>query len=224
MDFVNRPGRWYKRYKHENKYDSPLLIYIIDASIGLTKLVLLVALFAGIWSQIAKYIDAEPTGIAATEIEHEVLASSTPTSVVTQSLTSESGENAASIANTSETATRRLIPAAASPVEIYDEDWILGIRPSSYVIQFGSSENIAFFDNFVPVINYGEPIAIYPYNFTPEGNPIYGIASGIYTNRAAALAAVENFSEQARAYKPWVRKVADLTTEIESALKKLQAL
>ena len=55
------------------------------------------------------------------------------------------------------------------PPDLRNEEWILKINPSSFVIQFGSSADVDLFDEFIPIINSGEPIAIYPFKFTPSG-------------------------------------------------------
>lgn len=98
--------------------------------------------------------------------------------------------------------------------EIVDSKWVQGLNPAHYIMQFGASPDRALLDEFIPVINQSEPIAVYLFKRTPSGRPVYGIATGVYKTADAALAAIESFSAQARSHEPWVRKISDLKEDI----------
>lgn len=100
--------------------------------------------------------------------------------------------------------------------QLVNESWILGLKSTSYVIQFSSSAESSKLEDFIPVLNIGEPIAIDPFRQTPTAKTMHGIATGVYETPEDAFAAIGTFSEKARAHDPWVRKVSDLVDQIEN--------
>ena len=104
--------------------------------------------------------------------------------------------------------------AKGTTAAIVDEQWINELNPNHFIIQYGSAMDLELLNNFITRINNDEEIAIYPYRKTPSGRLVYGIATGVHTNRQAALASLDELTTEARAYKPWVRPVKELIKEI----------
>ncbi len=245
MGVLTRPGRKYRRFKHENQYDSPILIFFIDIAISLAKVCLICALLIAAWVIGSRWVssppptfqtstelpviaelnsndpasDAEPTNNAAsgsTEVNEAVVVS-----LSNKASTTDSGDQNISLTNSATTTSDNddaaaLVPTVErnKPPTITDESWILTLNPNDFIIQFGSSTDLQLFDEFVPVIDTEQPIALYSYKRTPSGRPVYGIATGVYADADRALAAVSNLSAEARAFNPWVRKISDLTADI----------
>lgn len=49
-------GRTYRRFRHDNQYDSPLLIFFLDFGISLFKLLLVVACLGGLWFGLTNFM------------------------------------------------------------------------------------------------------------------------------------------------------------------------
>lgn len=259
LNALRYPGRRYRKFRHQNRYNTPLLIFLMDSMIWLLKTIVALVILVTIWVVITKYtnspsvaetdtassIDADTVAITTTPADDPKLtkASSEEPAIVTQPLPDKAdtlvtiqqdntlqgmATDASPIRSNKSADTVSLKPLDAKTPDlkpdIKDEKWILGMNSTSYVIQFGSSTDTTLFEEFIPVINNGDPISVYPYKLTPSGRPVYGIASGIYNSHKAAAAAVETYSAEARAYKPWIRKVATLINQIDSAATDQQNL
>jgi len=103
--------------------------------------------------------------------------------------------------------------ASAKP-DMVDAEWVTRLNPEHFIVQYGSTVDLELIQEFVPVINSSEEIAIYPFKKTPSGRLVYGIATGVYDDLDNALESVEKLSAEARAYNPWVRPVDELIEQI----------
>jgi len=109
--------------------------------------------------------------------------------------------------------TRPATTASAKP-DMVDAEWVTRLNPEHFIVQYGSTVDLELIEEFVPVINSSEEIAIYPFKKTPSGRLVYGIATGVYDDLDNALESVEKLSAEARAYNPWVRPVDELIEQI----------
>lgn len=261
MELIKRPGRRYRRYRHENRYDSPLLIFCLDTCLTLLKILLIASLLLSGWVVLKRLatsaesnsidISAETSGAPASSVETAsvtvqnanpvvgssdrqnsdatLLVSTNPTdSENPAGNTAITHDGAATKAGSTDDTAAKSVAPREKPAEsgkqaniqvkpeIVGSKWVQGLNPAHYIMQFGASPDRSLLDQFIPVINQGEPIAVYPFKRNRSGKPVYGIATGVYKTGDAALAAIESFSAQARAYDPWVRKISDLKEDIAS--------
>jgi len=199
MEVLKHPGRRYRKFRYENQYDAPLLILFFDVCIGLGKILLLALLVLGGWLLSNQYL----SGKEATLVDSRLLE---PT-VAVQSLPPAAPEPTTS---TAEPDTVR------DNLTIVDAQWISRLNPNSFIVQFASTPDLKLLKEFIPVINNGEPIAIYPFKKTRSGNPVYGIATGVFDDLDSALISLEQLPTEARAYKPWVRPVKELIGQVNA--------
>ncbi len=203
--------RSYRRYRHENKYDAPLLIYVTDACLWLGKVFLLVLFVAGAW--IAGNLLIEKITTIPTEPSSRVQ----PQSVSANPSVSSLESRIESLPGTTENflVSGRKI---STPPDLVSEKWILDQNRSTFTIQFGSSPDIHLLEQFISIIDTGLPVAIYPYKKTPSGRNVYGLATGLYSDLDTALSAVESLSDSAKAFGPWVRPMTDLQNQVKRTL------
>lgn len=250
----NGLGRRYRRFRSRNQYDKPLLIFVGDLMVVLSRNLPLIGIsavgalatlwFLGYFSTNPENEPSLATTANATIDQH----SSIPGFVkigdywrkIEEPATKPPTGRADAINKSADTtpvvfdgdAKIKPVDSAnretSNPVqrtkeiekpELVDESWIMTLDSESYVLQFGSSKNTNALKEFIPSINHGEPIAVYPFKQTSSGTVIYGIATGVYRDTDAAFAALEKYPKKAQAYDPWIRKVSDLTNQIELVKK-----
>ena len=204
MEVLRRPGRRYRRFRYENRYDTPILIFVADTSIMLAKLALLVAALLVMWVLADRF--RHSTQSSAVEVVQESTEAPAPTAAKQPAIT----EATTAVANI------ETQPIATAPVkpDLVDEQWITRLNPEQFIVQYGSSVDLELIEEFIPVINNAEKIAIYPFKKTPSGRLVYGIATGVYTDLDTALASLDDLPAEARAYEPWVRPVNELIKQI----------
>lgn len=207
MEVLNRPGRRYRKFRFENQYDAPLLIFFIDLCIGLGKILLLAVLVLGGWLLSNQYLSNQESALADSG-EMKLQKSS----VAVQSLPAVTPVSAAN---------ETIKPAAVhdatlNNLTIVDAQWITRLDPNSFIVQFASTPHLKLLEEFIPVINNGEPIAIYPFKKTRSGNLVYGIATGVFDDLDTALISLEQLPNEARAYEPWVRPVKELIGQVNA--------
>lgn len=219
----------YRRYRHENRYDAPLLIFFTDVCLGLGKLLFLAILLAGLWvagNRLAQKVTAPPVAQSATNVKTvsqqtsqtnsslesrlESLAATTEVDSTTSSSFAMSSVDMNSVAMSEGTAKENRVT----------EKWILEQKASTFTIQFGSSPDLELLEQFIPVINTGQPIALYAYKKTPTGRNVYGLATGLYNDLDTALSTVEKLPAAAKEFEPWVRPMKDLQTQINRTSSK----
>ena len=207
MEMLTRPGRRYRRFRYENQYDSPLLIFFADAAIMLAKLALLIAALLAVWV-LADRMGNDPQASAA-EVTQSSGQPATGQQVAVQP---------ADTIITIEAAGTEAPAKAATSVkpDIVDAEWIASLNPQHFIVQFASTPDLNLLNELIPVINNNEEIAIYPFKKTRSGRPVYGIATGVFTDLDGALASLNDLSDEARAYDPWVRPVVELIKQIKS--------
>jgi len=208
MEMLKRPGRRYRKFRFENQYDAPLLIFFFDFCIGLAKFLLLALLVLGGWLLTKQYLSSQSTTIADSGKIQLAEKQSQATIVAVQSLPAATSEEPEKISVDPDTALNNLT--------IVDAQWISRLNPNSFIVQFASTPDLKLLEEFIPVINSGEPIAIYPFKKTRSGDLVYGIATGVFEDLDSALLSVERLPTAARAHEPWVRPVKDLIDQVNA--------
>jgi len=205
---VLNPLRSYRRYRYNNRYDSPLLILIIDSCLLVLKYACIVALFAIAW--------LAATSLHDRNIEQPVVASQSESSE--QMIVPAVSETNTALLSQSELA-ENLTPdnnAAPKPkVETLDSSWVLKQNPDHFIVQYGSSPDLELMKQFAQEMDSTEPMAIYVFKRTPSGRPVYGIASTLHTDLDEALSFVKQLPTTARQFDPWVRPLKDLQNSIK---------
>jgi len=218
MELLFNPSRKYQRHNYRNRYDehgtySPLKILVF-----IIKLIPLFSLLA-----VITYF-----GLRAAQNWHVPR-------ITEQSFSTDS---IYSVATTSFTETQTSAPAptpvalaskAREPVvhkpltdkifEVYlaqfvGEEWILDQDPNDFIIQYASSANIEELRQFAAVINTEIPLAIFQFKTSATGTPVYGLASGLYSDLDTALSFVDQLPVAAKAHGPWVRPINSLKEQI----------
>lgn len=242
MDLSNHPAAWYQSYRRRNKYDKVFLIFVIDTLIGIAKLILVVALVASIWLvhkrlpkntlsalSASQSVTAASTGISIDPLQRIPAASKTvPQSPDPSLFVPKDSESVFVALQSANPASVQLIGSAVgfsrtsadnnaivNSHTLLDASWILRLNPSAHIIQIGASTDLSSLKKFIPKSNTEDLIAVYTYTQTLSGNPVYGIATGVYESNEAASLAAEHISAQSESYLPWIRQVADLAAEIE---------
>ena len=109
-------------------------------------------------------------------------------------------------------------------VDFVDQFWQIQNGQAHQKRGYGSSVDLELIEEFIPVINNAEKIAIYPFKKTPSGRLVYGIATGVYTDLDTALASLDDLPAEARAYEPWVRPVNELIKQINFVMQDARGL
>ena len=211
MDVLSRPGRRYRRFRHENRYDTPLLIFFADTTIMLAKYALLIAALLTVWVLAKNFIDPSPN-TSSVEVAQENDSES-------PSVTADQLSETLRARTETDTEVKPLATAALAKPNMVDGEWVTRLNPEHFIVQYGTSPDLELLEEFIPIINNEEEIAIYPFKKTPTGRLVYGIATGVYTDLDTALESLEELPAEARAYEPWVRPIKDLITQINSLEK-----
>lgn len=262
MDILPRAPRRYRRYRHENRYNSPMLIWLGDMFFSVAGTLLLMIPVVLVIAAVKYFGSREPqhgvedsVAVAQAPVATPVKAMSVTTTDITPVApvqTTNTGITDSDqpdtiarsdsdqtdpvvvadpvVVNDNETNTDLLAIAKdnAAPVKgvientdfkqtnprIVGGDWIQELSGGSFIVQFGTTLDLKRVDEFIPVINNGEPIAVYAYKTTPSGRPVYGIATGVYENRNKARDQVASLPSEARAYTPWIRPITELRLQI----------
>ena len=206
MDILIRPPKWYRRYRQENRYDSPLLIFVFDTLFSLVKAIIFLLVIA----TLVKFMFF---GEQATKL-HAGIANLPVTPLAVQSADSDYPETDYEAATTNLPNSLVAFDATADyngnnkyNLKLVGEEWIDGLDPKAYIIQFGSSPDSGILEDLIPSINVGKPIAMYRFKNDLNSDPVYGIATGVYESLDKATAAIEYFPPEARTYDIWVRSV-----------------
>ncbi len=249
MGLINNPGRRYRRFRNENRYDKPILIFAIDTFLSLAELLLIFVVVVTI--SIATYSwfnkPNEPERVAQRDkVQSVSKATQSPNDRATNSPIVQANAKKGIVKKVEpaldfkqskgfEADTKALHPSHNVTTtqdgldndtkisKFLDDSWILNLNPSQYVIQYDASTNLRSLETSTPAIQYGDQIGIFQYDETLSGRPVYGIAGGVYNSYDEAMTVLEGLPEIAESYDPWVRKAGDVVSQIVSLKKKSQA-
>ncbi len=157
-------------------------------------------------------IDNEPSALAALPPERTVdLAGSTNL------------QNEAPVPPlpTATTAVVKEIPALAPPAvnrnaKVLDGDWIMGQAAKKFTIQIGSTPNRLFLRRLGSLLPGDHERAVYHYKNTPDGEPEYGLAWGVFDSVGAARTELAGLDDYSKRYGPWIRRVQGIQAQMEA--------
>ena len=219
MEMLRKPGRRYRRFRHENRYDKPLLIFLIDTFLAVARLGLLVLALLSIWLLADRLRQSsQPSSV-------KVMQSSLENTSTTPEVNSQAVGTQVIIVDAAKEAKVLTLKAAVEDIEtidtaartrpdLVDEEWITQLDPEHYIVQYSSSTDLESLKEFVPVIDNAEEIAIYPFKENQAGRLVYGIATGVVPDLDTALKSLEELPAEARAHNPWIRPVRELIEQV----------
>ena len=219
MEMLRKPGRRYRRFRHENRYDKPLLIFLIDTFLAVARLGLLVLALLSIWLLADRLRQSsQPSSV-------KVMQSSLENTSTTPEVNSQAVGTQVIIVDAAKEAKVLTLKAAVEDIEtidtaartrpdLVDEEWITQLDPEHYIVQYSSSTDLESLKEFVPVIDNAEEIAIYPFKENQAGRLVYGIATGVFPDLDTALKSLEELPAEARAHNPWIRPVRELIEQV----------
>ena len=225
METLRKPGRRYRRFRHENRYDKPLLIFLIDTFLAVARLGLLVLALLSIWlladrlrqSSQPSSVKVMQSSLENTSTTPEVNSQAVGTQVIIVDAAKEAKVLTLKAAVEDEAAVEdieTIDTAARTRPDLVDEEWITQLDPEHYIVQYSSSTDLESLKEFVPVIDNAEEIAIYPFKENQAGRLVYGIATGVFPDLDTALKSLEELPAEARAHNPWIRPVRELIEQV----------
>ena len=219
MEILRKPGRRYRRFRHEYRYDKPLLIFLTDTFLTLAKIGLLVLALLSIWLLADRLRQSsQPSSVKVMQSSLEN-PSTTPEvnsqAVGTPTITVDAAKEAKVLTLKAAVEDIETIDTAArTRPDLVDEEWITQLDPEHYIVQYSSSTDLESLKEFVPVIDNAEEIAIYPFKENQAGRLVYGIATGVFPDLDTALKSLEELPAEARAHNPWIRPVRELIEQV----------
>ncbi len=100
--------------------------------------------------------------------------------------------------------------------ELFDSEWILNQNTNNFTIQLASSNDRAKLKNYALDLPVTIPLVIYPSRISTDGNITYGLSAGVFKSNEEALSALATLPEALGEYGLWVRKIADISTQISA--------
>ena len=204
--------RSYRRFRRENQHTASVLIFTIDTLINAGKLAGVAIVLGIIWLT-ANTLNTKSVSIAQSEeqttVKTAVMIPSATTAIVGEfTETQLTGFRQLNVSDTSE---------RAANVTIVYEQWVLEQNPEHFIIQFGTSEDLDLMKRFAAEFATTDPIAIYHYDDSPSGKPVYGIASSLHNSLDAGLDRVRELPTDIRLLGPWVRPLKKIQRQIGTA-------
>ncbi len=113
------------------------------------------------------------------------------------------------------TAEPKLATTTRTTSQIQDHKWFSDLPPNQFVVQVAASISYQELVEYVRDTKFTGPVAIYPFKANKNGNLLYGLSTGLYDSREAAVEGLEQIpiSEE---HGVWVRKVSIVAREIEA--------
>lgn len=102
-------------------------------------------------------------------------------------------------------------------------EWVQQQPENHFVVQIASSTNFELLQDYATRNPLTAPLAIYPYKVSKTGNVVYGLSTGLFIDRQDAMNELPRLTEISKRHGVWVRKIADLKTNLAS-LEQLQLL
>ena len=106
--------------------------------------------------------------------------------------------------------------ATTSDSAVKGSDWVSAQLDTSFVIQLESSANYAVMQKQALRHADAEPLAIYPFAVSRDGEVIYGMSHGLYDTLAEAKQASAGLSDNLLRFGSWIRQVKDIKQQIQS--------
>ena len=85
--------------------------------------------------------------------------------------------------------------------------WIQVQDPDNYTIQYSTSPNIAYLDDFRSQFPPQMKPVLFQFDRAPELSPVYGVVHGVYKTANEARDALGRVPENLRQSQPWVRRM-----------------
>lgn len=207
-----------RRYRADNPYSHTLLFFFLDAAFGLLKIVLVGVVLASVWlignawMKTSKH-SPENTAMVVDEVEQQSAA------IVIAEIESASvdPERAATLDQQIDQSPKKEEPVVA----LFDEKWVLSQSRDSFTMQLGSSPDRDKLVDFANEVLVDEQAHIYAFKVSSIGNPIYGLAYGLYPDLKSAQESIEKLPSSYREFNPWVRPISELQNQISQVKKKL---
>jgi len=203
MDIFKLPRRRYRSWKHRNQFDKGLLILTLDAMLFLAKVLLLASVLYIFWIFVTKLkVSPLPEELEQQSAESRRVTTASPISAVSHNKSQPLAQ--IKKPNQDEAKTNKLVGAS----------WLMNQEPQKFTIQYAASTQYNELDDFLPIINTDDPLAIYAFRLTKEGVPLLGLATGIFDSLESARDEVSSLSSEATVQDPWIRRIADLQRDV----------
>jgi len=207
--------RRYRRYRRDNQYNSSFTIFFAKSVIPL-------CILAGTFIIAKKFVTSAPL-VLNTKAASSTVAATENTPVKLTSHNNKDKEktlaNNELLADVQTQATQAdvALDLEKKTKQIVGRSWLIDLDPNRFIIQLASSPDRDLLLEFANELDTSEPIAIYEYRKKQSGNPIFGLASGVYADLDAGLTQVELLPEVNRRFDPWVRPVQDVQQGLTNA-------
>lgn len=218
---VTNVGKRLRRYRAENPYSHTLSFFFLDAFLGLSKIVLVGVVLIAAWLAGSAWMNAQQHSPQAIAIVAEEIKQQPVTAAHTVVRTEAENPDAVLDVTVSVQENTRPDNNDAPIVAVLGDEWLLNQSRDSFTLQVGSSPARGKLVAFANEVVNDQQTTIYAYKVSRIGNPIYGLALGLYPDLQSAQQSIEKLPASYRQFDPWVRPLGELQDQIIQVKERL---